>query len=358
MVNKYAGTCACGRRVEIGTGEVRNISGKWTTFCVACANPNGVPTVPVSRTLSVEGIIQMPYDANAIIVLKGAPKARWNPQLKVWTVSVADEDLIRTLEVAKHIGLDVPQELTNRVAFLAEKALSVVPDALAKRLYPFQRDGVAWLANREKALLGDDMGCGKTVQVLSACAAPETAVLVVCPASLKYNWAAETMKWLGRTAIVLSGRGSFQVPAAGEVVIINYDILPKKEEELAVFDFSNVTLVLDEVTVVKNYKAKRTQAVTALTTKCKRVWALTGTPLMGKPFDLYGVLSALDMSRAVFGGWQGFLRCFQGGKDQWGGYCFLNVFDVLCCDVQRKRCFLTFPVLLDKSSPSMAYLSL
>ncbi|MFN9357096.1 MAG: SNF2-related protein, partial [Alphaproteobacteria bacterium] len=62
-------------------------------------------------------------------------------------------------------------------------------------LYPHQADGVAFLVSKKRAILADDMGLGKTRQAIVAlqAAAPEGAVLVVCPASLKLNWRSEIL---------------------------------------------------------------------------------------------------------------------------------------------------------------------
>jgi SWI/SNF-related matrix-associated actin-dependent regulator 1 of chromatin subfamily A len=60
-------------------------------------------------------------------------------------------------------------------------------------LYPHQSDGVAFLISKGRAVLADDMGLGKTRQAIAAMniAAPEGAILIVCPASLKLNWRRE-----------------------------------------------------------------------------------------------------------------------------------------------------------------------
>ena len=63
--------------------------------------------------------------------------------------------------------------------------------ALAQGLYPHQVEGLAFLLGRRGAILADDMGLGKTRQAVLAMteAAPNGPWLVVCPASVKLNWA-------------------------------------------------------------------------------------------------------------------------------------------------------------------------
>jgi len=64
------------------------------------------------------------------------------------------------------------------------------------RLYPFQRQGVDWLKSKSKALLADACGLGKTVQAIVAIKElGEISALVICPATVKYNWEREFKIW-------------------------------------------------------------------------------------------------------------------------------------------------------------------
>src|SRR5206468_12683980 len=65
--------------------------------------------------------------------------------------------------------------------------------ALAHGLFPHQVEGVAFLLGRRRAILADDMGLGKTRQAIVSLrhVAPAGPYLVVCPASVKRNWARE-----------------------------------------------------------------------------------------------------------------------------------------------------------------------
>lgn len=203
--------------------------------------------------------------------------------------------------------------------------------ALGLRLRSYQEDGVRWLSGRRRALLGSDMGLGKTVQSLAALPGNgSAAVLVVCPAAVKGVWSREVSRWRPdyRTEI-LSGRGSFRWPSRGEVVVTNYDILPDDPESAP----DGVYVIADEAHYLRrrsrtkgrdgqrrpSQRIRRWDALrTAADAAGGRLWLLTGTPLVGRPTDLWGVLSAGGLQREVFGSWRGLERAFRATRGRWG----------------------------------------
>jgi SNF2 family DNA or RNA helicase len=63
------------------------------------------------------------------------------------------------------------------------------------------------LRRRGRALLADEMGCGKTIQAISLISAylKDGPILVVCPASVRSMWCHELEKWLEQSNTSLSG---------------------------------------------------------------------------------------------------------------------------------------------------------
>ena len=216
--------------------------------------------------------------------------------------------------------------------------LATIEIDLAQRditLYPYQRKAVEWLVSKDRALLGDQMGLGKTPELL--CALPRMARALICvPASLKFMWRDEVDFFRpDLTPVVLKGRASFRWPEPGEAVIFNYDILPSVRKrgrrlEIDPDDWpdlvdelpANVHLLADEAHYLKNGKAKRSQKFRTL---CHAIlkqegtaWLATGTPIMRSPTDLWHILRAGSMELDAFRSYPNFQKLFKAEKGEYG----------------------------------------
>lgn len=168
---------------------------------------------------------------------------------------------------------------------------------IAATLFPHQVDGVAFLLGRRRAILADDMGLGKTRQAIVALkeAEPDGPYLVVCPASVKRNWAREVEIALpGANTLVLDSSTPRDQIAGSEWVIVNYDILGKLVGHLLGTPWKGV--VFDEAHYVKNHQSQRSKHARQLAgvdgggDADPLVYALTGTPLTNRPRDLFPLL--------------------------------------------------------------------
>ncbi|MDD5266901.1 MAG: SNF2-related protein [Methylococcales bacterium] len=167
------------------------------------------------------------------------------------------------------------------------------------RLFPYQTEGVAFLASRGRALLADDMGLGKTLQAICAASwlvdnAGVQKVLVVCPASLKHQWAREVEKFTPHSVQIIQGAAEnrfVQYRADALFFIINY--------ELTVRDLSVISetlkpdlVILDEAQRIKNWRTKIASTIKLISSRY--MFVLSGTPLENRLEDLYSLLQVVD----------------------------------------------------------------
>ena len=183
-----------------------------------------------------------------------------------------------------------------------------VPADQAEILRPYQLYGYKWLRTLAAAgfggILADEMGLGKTLQTIALIQAlkdeGETApALVVCPASLVYNWQEEVRRFaprlkaepVGGTAgarkkLLEAVRDPEQAP---DVLITSYDLLRKDITAYESLHFS--LMVLDEAQYIKNQKAGMTKAVKVV--GADRRFALTGTPIENRLAELWSIFDFL-----------------------------------------------------------------
>ncbi|SDR51031.1 Superfamily II DNA or RNA helicase, SNF2 family [Rhizobiales bacterium GAS113] len=181
--------------------------------------------------------------------------------------------------------------------------------ALKGSLRPYQKAGVQWLRLLSGlglgACLADDMGLGKTIQVLSLLlvrgrqSTDKQPSLLVAPASLLANWAAEIERFapsLNARILHASAMTAEQLkqltPArlAGlDLAITSYGSLLRMPT-LAQTNWRFV--VLDEAQAIKNPGAKQTKAAKAL--KAKSRIALTGTPVENHLGDLWSIFDFIN----------------------------------------------------------------
>jgi SWI/SNF-related matrix-associated actin-dependent regulator 1 of chromatin subfamily A len=175
--------------------------------------------------------------------------------------------------------------------------------ALGNGLFPHQIEGVAFLLGRRRAILADDMGLGKTRQAIVSLrhVSPGGPYLVVCPASVKRNWARE-IELAIRGASVRIVEGTAAAPAAdAEWTIVNYDILSKHVSALGRVPWAGI--VFDEAHYLKNHTSARSRLARQLADRAvatarrePAVYLLTGTPLTNRPRDLFVLLQLVGHS--------------------------------------------------------------
>ena len=184
-----------------------------------------------------------------------------------------------------------------------------VPSCLQTVLRGYQKLGFRWLRTLDSygfgGILADDMGLGKTVQMIALFvdeyasgkdAGTKERSLIVCPASLVYNWENEFQKFapmLKVQAVAGTAQEREEVFASldegGQVLITSYDLLKRdmKHYESMSFRFQ----VIDEAQYIKNAATQSARAVKAIRARTR--FALTGTPIENRLGELWSIFDYL-----------------------------------------------------------------
>ncbi len=165
--------------------------------------------------------------------------------------------------------------------------------------YPYQWQGVEFLARRGRALLADEMGLGKTVQAILAAVAlrgaerPMRRTTVVCPASLRGGWQDEIRRWTGERAVLLEGpplQRARTVDARPAWLITHYEQVWRDFRAHAAQPPD--LLVIDEAQRAKGLNTHTARVLKAI--EAPYVFALTGTPLENRLEEAYAIAQLID----------------------------------------------------------------
>lgn len=203
---------------------------------------------------------------------------------------------------AEYIRLERNKEFKNIIREMRsmEDGDYEIPDEIHAELRPYQQIGFQWLCSLEKfgfgGILADDMGLGKTLQVLTFLAAhPGTHMLVVCPASLVYNWEAECQRFYPSAQVMtLAGSLATRKKQIGkwdkqDIIITSYDLLKRDIDFYTDLKFDY--MVIDEAQYIKNASTQAAKAVKTIACNCR--FALTGTPIENRLSELWSIFEFL-----------------------------------------------------------------
>lgn len=287
--------------------------------------------------LALSGATDFQSALNAVKSISGR---RFDGESKLWKFSASPATAERILVAIKPTAdAAILQWVRNSRAEREQELTTSIPDDAqsplwipwADSLYDFQRAMVEFLQEHRKAIVADDMGLGKTVQSLSTTAEylirnpdvdPNRPRLVVCPASALGVWEREIKKWLGKDEpyVIISGgtanKREKELKAAvkenGCWIIVNWEQIrvqkhveekvvhhrdgtvsneevvtwPLKQQLFADTDW--LSIFADEAHRAKNRKAAQSKGLWRLSADIQL--ALTGTPLMNSPDELWSLL--------------------------------------------------------------------
>ena len=206
----------------------------------------------------------------------------------------------------------------------AQSVSYAVPAVLEKTLREYQKIGYTWMRTLARyhfgGILADDMGLGKTLQVIALLTAfyqektEQKAAgnegsgselplpsLIVCPASLVYNWGQEFARFSpGIRVLLIAGTAKerqeqleeqmrMEASEGAQVIITSYDLLKRDREAYLgrTFEYE----IIDEAQVIKNAKTQGAKAVKEISANVR--FALTGTPVENRLSELWSIFDFL-----------------------------------------------------------------
>lgn len=291
--------------------------------------------------------IKSEYDRNIVAFMRSRPKRFWNKDTREWILPESDLDIL--ISELSDFEYNIRHEDNKVLSNTDSKEIqSSIPDWYEFKTKPFQHqiDGVNYGLQHEKFLLADEQGLGKSKtmldlsQILKRESNIKHTLIIACVNSLKYNWQAEVEKHTNDKGYILGTRylkngreiiGSNEdrlsdikdIGKGGQIddyyyIITNIETLrynksikvPLKTKKNGVqrfkkqtvfpivealqeqIDAGNINMIIaDEVHKVKDSSSLQGKAILEL--DCDYKVALTGTPVMNQPVDLYTVLNWL-----------------------------------------------------------------
>lgn len=285
--------------------------------------------------------LSFPFNQLVIDTIKELRYKSWIKGSKEWEIRI--EDLPYLFERFPNFDFDV----SGRYVELNPSLDFSLDDYKFKTdCYKHQIDGFKYGMMHERWLLGDEQGLGKTKQVIDIAVAKKqffnfSHCLIVCGVNgLKWNWQNEIAKHSNETGYILGQRVRKRT---GEVYIGSnkdkLDDIKRLEEINDYFIITNVeTLRDDDITawIVKWLHSESSCKINMIAAdECHKMKnpssqqgkgfikldsdvriALTGTPLMNSPLDLYIILRWLGYEKHAFYTFKNYFAVYGG----YGGY--------------------------------------
>lgn len=275
-----------------------------------------------------------PFDKGLVYEIKNLSfNAHWNPELGYWRVPVDDWSKNRILNFIKKndfkkkfteeelitpFDYSISKEIEDKLrGVCAERNFSYLP-----RTYQIEALHYGW--ERGSFINGSDVGLGKTFEsIIYAEVTDSFPVLVVVPASVKYNWAEKWAEIVGekRTISVIETKEtkSYKRDWTADVIIINYDILGEKRGADVVPKFPELStikwkmFIFDEAHFLKEPTSQRSKVSKKITAKSNAIiQLLTGTPTMSRPSELWNLLVMIKKSHLIADNWDKFTLRYCG----------------------------------------------
>ncbi len=257
--------------------------------------------LPASPSADLEAVAAQYFDPAGVL-----PRERFRQFGEILDLlRKADDRSVIYSDVLEFIDREneIAEGLENERKLLAKlrRGRDPLADVLKTTLLPYQTRGAIFAACRGRVALADDMGLGKTVQALAAAELLRRRkgierVLVIAPASVKYQWKTEIEKFTNLTAQIIDGllprrRTLYAAPAFYNLT--SYELVLKDIRYM--HDLRPDLIILDEAQRIRNWSTATARTIKQL--KSRYAFILTGTPLENKLEELFSVIEFVDGRR-------------------------------------------------------------
>lgn len=282
--------------------------------------------------------LSFPYDDYIINVVRNLPTRFWDCNTKVW--EVPSNKLSYLINNLGNYDINITGDFS--IYNEQNKKIELPKDFEFKtKPYSYQLDGFNYGLTHNAWLLGDEQGLGKTKQVIDIAVARKKLYnykhcLIICGVNgLKWNWVNEIRTHSNEDAYILGQRtrkGKIRIGSTNDkladisnlssisayFIITNVETLRNTETALKLkksCENKEIQLVaIDEVHKCKTPSSQQGKGILKLQPECRI--AMTGTPLMNTPMDLYIILKWLGYEKHSFSAFKNH-HCIMGG---FGGY--------------------------------------
>ena len=320
--------------INVNIAESRKVNGDWSLY------------------------VTFPYDDKIVNTIRDFPQRFWDKDKKEW--EVAFKYLPTMLSKLEDYDFDI----TGKYVSLDKKEVDV-PIGFKFKTEPFnhQIDGFKFGLNNNRWLLGDEQGLGKTKQVIDIAVAKKLQkgykhCLIICGVNgLKWNWVNEIHTHSNEGAWILGQRTKAnKTVVCGNVdkladlnsinliseyfIITNVESLRQKEIVSTISSLCKEGTIgivaIDEIHKCKNPTSQQGKGILKVQPECRI--AMTGTPLMNNPFDLYIILKWLGYEKHGFWSFKKHYGVFGGyGGYEVVGYRYLNELQEQLDEIMLRR---------------------
>ena len=303
--------------------------------------------------------VTFPYNQKIVDVIRGFSNRSWNKDKKEWEFSIKYfKNFIDSLS-------DFDFDIHGNWKAFEDKKTVAMPTGFQFKTTPFQHqiDGFEYGLNNDRWLLGDEQGLGKTKQVIDIAVAKKLQkgykhCLIICGVNgLKWNWLNEIHTHSNEDGWILGQRTKVNKTIIGSLADRIEDVKRIKEIE-SYFLITNVEtlrneavvkelqklckdgtigiVAIDEIHKCKNPSSQQGKGILKIQPECRI--AMTGTPLMNNPFDLFIILKWLGYEKHAFYAFKKHYGVFGGyGGYEVTGYRYLDELQAQLDEIMLRR---------------------